>query len=276
MTTGVAMRLDRRSFNGFRDIVYQEAGITLGPQKEALVQARVGKRMRALGIDRYDEYLELLETDEAGAELTLFLDAICTNVTSFFREAHQFEFIARNTREWLRQGQRRFRFWTAACSTGEEPFSLAMSLADAADGFEGVDMRILATDISTKALDRCLHATYAADRATSIPSSVRDRWFTAREVDGETAFQVKPEIRDMVLFRRMNLSDPPFPMRGPLDVVMCRNVMIYFDNPVRVRLLEEIHRLLKPGGFLIVGHAESLTGIVSDFKYVSPAIYVKH
>lgn len=268
--------MDEKVFGRFREIVYEQAGIALGPQKEALVQARVGKRMRTIGIGSFDEYLDRLEADETGSELTLFLDAICTNVTAFFREPHHFDFIAREMKKWLEQGQRRFRFWSAACSTGEEPFSMAMALLETAIGYPDVDIRILATDISTKALDRCLDATYPYERIASVPEDLRKRWFTQAKASGETMWRANSMLRDAVLFRRMNLSAPPFPMTGPLDAVFCRNAMIYFDNPVRLRLLQETHRLLKPGGFLIVGHAESLTGIMSDFKYVSPAIYVKH
>lgn len=268
-------KLDTETFDRFRCIVYDQVGISLGPNKEALVQARVSKRLRALGMRSYNEYLDLLEADESGAELTLFVDAICTNVTSFFRESHQFDFIAEQMKQWLDQGQRRFRFWSSACSSGEEPYSLAMTLLDVTQGYDDVDMRILATDISTKVLDRCLDACYADDRLTDIPDGWRERFFEPVETPYGKISRVSPEVRDMVLFRRMNLATPPFPMPGPLDVVMCRNVMIYFDDAVRIALLKEIHRMLRPGGFLIVGHAESLTGINTEFKYLRPAVYAR-
>lgn len=268
-------RIETETFDRFRCIVYEQVGISLGPHKEALVQARVGKRLRALGLRSYGDYLDLLEADETGAELTLFVDAICTNVTSFFREAQQFDFVIEQMRQWLNEGQRRFRFWSAACSSGEEPYSLAMSLLAAVEGHADVDLRILATDISTKVLDRCLDGCYEANRLTGIPEGWRDRFFVPVKAGRGQVFRVAPQVRDMVLFRRMNLATPPFPMQGPLDIVMCRNVMIYFDDAVRVALLSEIHRMLRPGGFLIVGHAESLTGINTDFKYLRPAIYVR-
>lgn len=268
-------KIDTETFDRFRCIVYDQVGISLGPHKEALVQARVSKRLRALGIGSYDEYLDLLEADDSGAELTLFVDAICTNVTSFFRESHQFDFMTDQMRKWLDEGQRRFRFWSAACSSGEEPYSLAMTLLNATQGYGDVDMRVLATDISTKVLDRCLDGCYEADKLASVPEGWRDRYFTPVKTDHGQVFRVSPQVRDMVLFRRMNLATPPFPMQGPLDIVMCRNVMIYFDDAVRIALLHDIHRMLRPGGFLIVGHAESLTGINTDFKYLRPAIYVR-
>jgi len=264
--------LDSETFDRFRCIVYEQAGIFLGPHKEALVQARLSKRLRALELTSYDEYLDLLEADKSDAELTLFVDAICTNVTSFFRESHQFDFVAEQLQRWLAEGQRRFRFWSCACSSGEEPYSLAMALLDAASGYDDVDMRILATDISTKVLDRCHDATYKAQRLDGVPEHYRERYFVPEPEQGDV-YRVRQEVRDMVLFRRMNLSAPPFPMPGPLDIVMCRNVMMYFDDPVRVSLLEEIHRMLRPGGYLIVGHAESLTGLNADFDYLRPAIY---
>jgi chemotaxis protein methyltransferase CheR len=267
--------MDDGVFARFQEIVYLQAGIALGPNKAALVRARVAKRMRSLGIDTFGAYLEALEADENGGELTLFLDAICTNVTQFFREPEHFEFMAHEMVRWLGQGQRRFRFWSAACSTGEEPFSLAMTLLEAARGYEGLDIRILATDLSTKALDACLQGCYSAERIKTVPPDLRERWFERIKVDGAVGYRARDELRDMVVFRRVNLSTPPFPMHGPLDSVLCRNAMIYFDVPVRMRLLEEVRRLLKPGGYLVVGHAESLTGMVPEFKYVSPAIYVR-
>jgi len=272
----MATQIQTETFDRFRDIVYEQAGISLGPHKEALVQARVGKRLRSLGLRSYDDYLDLLEADETGGELTLFIDAICTNVTSFFREAHHFDFIAEQMRLWLDEGQRRFRFWSCACSSGEEPYSLAMTLLDATERYPDVDARILATDISTKVLDRCLDGCYSEDRLGEVPEGWRERFFVQEKIAGrDPVLRVTPEVREMTLFRRMNLSTPPFPMNGPLDIVLCRNVMIYFDDRVRMALLGELHRLLKPGGYLIVGHAESLTGISSDFKYLRPAIYVR-
>ena len=268
-------KLDTETFDGLRCIIYEETGISLGSHKEALVQARVAKRLRALGLHSYEAYLSLLEADETGAELTLFVDAICTNVTSFFREAHQFDFVDDQMRRWLDEGQRRFRFWSCACSSGEEPYSLAMTLLHATADHDDVDMRILATDLSTKVLDRCLDGSYPSNRLDGVPEGWVDRFFVPVKTGHGQILKVAPPVRDMVLFRRMNLSMPPFPMQGPLDIAFCRNVMIYFDDAVRVALLTEIHRMLRPGGYLIVGHAESLSGINVDFKYLRPAIYVK-
>lgn len=269
----VMAAMKKRSFDRIREIVYDTSGISLSVRKEALVSARVGKRMRALNITTYEAYLEYLEDNHADEVIGL-LDAVSTNVTSFFREPHHFEFIAEEVARWYEQGQRRFRFWSAACSTGEEPLSLAMVVRETLP-YPDVDMRILATDISTDTLATCGSATYPERKVAPIPADLRARWFTPKGKDAERIWTAKPALTDAIVYRRMNLSTPPFPMQGPLDAVFCRNVMIYFDDAVRVQLLQEIGRLLKPGGYLLVGHAESLAGILSDFKYIRPSVYRK-
>ncbi len=266
------MDIRKKTFDRLVEIVYETSGISLGPRKQALVCARVSKRMRVLGIGCFDEYLAYLE--EHRGEVVGLLDAISTNVTSFFREPHHFDFIAEAAGLWYESGQRRFRFWSAASSTGEEPYSLAMVVKEALP-FPDVDLRILATDISTEALAVCEDAAYDLGRMEPVPAALRDRWFSPVRGTAQSLWQAKPALRDAVVFRRMNLSTPPFPMTGPLDAIFCRNVMIYFDDVVRRRLLEECNRLLKPGGFLVVGHAESLAGMIADFKYVRPSIYRK-
>ena len=260
------------TFNQIRGIVYDSAGIALSERKQALVCTRVSKRMRVLGLPDYETYLEYL--DDNPDELVGLLDSISTNVTSFFREPHHFEFIADEVAQWYSAGQRRFRFWSAACSTGEEPYSLAMVLKETLPSLD-VDARILATDISTEALAASKNGVYGPKHITPVPADLRKRWFVESSTGKEPVWRASKQLRDMIVFRRMNLSSPPFPMKGPLDAVFCRNVMIYFDDPVRLRLLEEIRRILKPGGYLIVGHAESLAGMIGDFKYVRPSVYRK-
>jgi chemotaxis protein methyltransferase CheR len=253
--------------------VYAHSGIALSNGKESLVSARVGKRMRALGLSDFDDYLNRLQDDKSGEETIQLLDAISTNVTSFFREPEHFDVVASACAQWMKEGQRRFRFWSAASSTGEEPYSLSMTLLETFGNVVS-DWRILATDISTRVLQKAQEGVYKPDALKTVSAAYRDRYF--REVRGEEPrFQVKEVVRAPVTYRRLNLSTPPFPMKGPLDIVFCRNVMIYFDNDVRSRLLNEISRLLKPGGYLLVGHAESLTGLMCKLKAVRPSIYVR-
>jgi len=266
--------VDRKVFDAFRALVYDRSGITLGENKEALVSARVGKRMRALGMSDFSQYLEIVSNDTKGDEVVMLLDAISTNVTSFFRESIHFDFLKNVVGDWIKHGQKRFRFWSAASSTGEEPYSIAMTLLDTADG-KNLDMKILATDISTRVLEKCELATYDQEKVASIPKPLLDRYFDPVRQPDRMYYTAKKSLKNLLTFRRLNLSTPPFPMTGPLDCVFCRNVMIYFDNEVRSRLLSEIYRILKPGGYLFVGHAESLTGIVSNFQTVKPSIYTK-
>lgn len=266
--------MDTATFTAIRDLVHRQSGIALRPGKEAMVRARLAKRMRALGIERHREYLDLVLKDRSGQELVHLIDAICTNVTSFYREPDHYVILSELMDTWVRAGQRRFRFWSAACSSGEEPYSMAITLLDAAASHEA-DIRILATDLSTRMLARAQEGRYTADKIEPVPKHVRQRYFV-RCGRGEGAqYEVGQRLRSAVVFRRLNLHDVPYPMRGPLDAVFCRNVMIYFDIQGRIRLLQEIDRLLKPGGYLFVGHAESLTGMLSAFKAVRPSVYVK-
>lgn len=267
--------MDTHVFEKFRNIVYEKSGIFLREGKESLVCARVGKRMRDLELDEHRDYLEYLTKDQTGEEMVHLLDAISTNVTSFFREPNHFDFLGEVVSRWIAQGQSRFRFWSAACSSGEEPYSMAMALAETLQtAGSPVDVKILATDISTRMLEKSRQGTYDEERIKTVPAALRGRYLERHRDNG--SYAVKETLRRLIVFKRLNLSDPPFPLTGPLDIVFCRNVMIYFDNTVRKRLLDELHRLLKPGGYLMVGHAESLTGLLSDFKIVCPSIYIKH
>jgi len=266
--------MDSRVFEEFRKLIYSSSGIALNEKKESLVAARIGKRMRALNIENHRDYLKFVKNDEAGEEIIQLLDVISTNVTSFFREPTHFDFVAEIFSKWYNGGARKFRFWSAASSTGEEPYTLAMVLSNVLEGRKA-DIRILGTDISTRVLEICRKATYKAEKMATVPVLLKDRYTEHQTINRSAFYTIKDEIKQMVSFGRINLSQPPFPMQGPFDIVFCRNVMIYFDNQVRKKLLDEIYRLLKPDGYLIVGHAESLTGMISGFHSVKPSIYTK-
>lgn len=269
-----AVELSPKMFQRFCDLVYEKAGISLGPQKEALVAARIGKRMRTLGLGRYEDYYQVVKDDATGDELVEMLNAISTNVTYFFREDHHFELLKKVLQKWSEGGQKSFRIWCAAASTGEEPYTIAMTARAALSGT--CDVKILGTDISTRALNVAKAARYEPRHLEKVPETYARRFFRKEtDEDGAAWYVVNDELRRMVSYARLNLAHPPYPMKGPFDVVFCRNVMIYFDNPVRKALLDEAWRLLKPGGYLLVGHAESLSGMLSHFRSLEPSVYVK-
>lgn len=256
-------------FEKIRGLVHRKSGIALGDGKETLVRARLGKRMRALGITDYREYLSRVEDDPTGEELVHLLDVVSTNVTSFYREADHFQILADEVRRRTAVGQKRLRLWSAACSTGEEPYTMAMTCLGSA-GAE-TELKILATDLSTQVLERARAGFYEASKVEPIPPALLERSFE-REAGG---YRVRPSVRNAVSFARLNLMEIPYPMSGPFDAVFCRNVMIYFDAAGRRRVVGEIVRLLRPGGLLFVGHAESLSGWSTGLKVVGPSAYAK-
>lgn len=266
--------LDKKTFSAFRDLVYAKAGIALGEKKEALVAARLSKRMHSLNLPTYEDYYEYVNSDTDGLEIIKLLDSISTNVTHFFREQQHFDFIAQQIGKWYLDGQRKFRIWSAGCSSGEEPYTIAMTINETLRG-KASDIRILATDLSTKILSEAMEGIYNERDLEKIPDNYRRNYFEQITIDNKAHYRIQSNCQSLITFQRLNLIDTPFPMKGPFDFIFCRNVMIYFDNTMRKRLLEEYHRLLKPGGFLLVGHAESLTGMLSGLKSVKPSIYEK-
>lgn len=272
----MAAPLDPASFERIRDIVYARSGIVLEDDKLTLVAGRLARRLRALGLATPREYLGYLEADTSGDELTHLVDAMSTNVTGFFREPDHFDFIAQLHSRWASAGQRRFRYWCAAASSGEEPYTLAMTLH--ALGTARLDLRILATDISTAVLERAIAGAYPDAAVHAIPPQHQARYFRregAAGAAGEERYVVCDELRQLLTFRHLNLTHLPFQLQGPLDLIMCRNVMIYFDHQLRSRLVNEFARLLKPGGGLIISHSESLVGIDCELRMVRPSLYVK-
>ena len=265
--------MNAEAYDKLRKIVYDHGGIKLSDGKKSMVGSRIARRLRTLQLEDELAYVDYLESamDE---ELVHLLDAVSTNVTAFYREAHHFETVRWAMNQWLAAGQSRFRFWSAACSTGEEPYTLAITLLEAIrESGRKVDVKILATDINTKVLEEAEAGRYPAKRLETVPESQRQRYMHRQTHPKEPHYQVRRELRDMIVFRRMNLAKPPFPMRGPMDIIFCRNAMIYFDDAIRRPLLEEYHRLLRPDGYLMVGHAESLTKTGDLFARDGSSVY---
>ncbi len=266
--------MDAKTFTTFRQIIKEQSGIELTQNKEALLTGRVGKRMRKLGIADYKEYLKFLLADQSGREMISLLDAISTNVTSFYREAVHFDYLKDLLTTWSNEGQDKFRIWCAAASSGEEPYTIAITVREALNS-KSNNVKILGTDISTAVLEQCLNGVYEAKKTDPIPATLKNKYFIRHKDAEEDLYEVKPELRSMMMFKRLNLTVQPYPMKGPLDIIFCRNVMIYFNGETRQKIISEMYRLLKPGGFLMVGHSESLTGLDTRFKIVKPSIYVK-
>ncbi len=265
--------MNAQMFRQFADITYERAGIRLSEGKASLVSARIAKRIRALGLAGDREYLEYLLADTSGEELVQFLDVISTNFTSFLREPDHFDLLAAHLRARADEGRRELRIWSAASSTGEEPYSLAITALDALEG-TSTTVRILATDISTRVLETARAGVYETERIEKLTRAQRAKYFERQPgAPGRETWVVRPEVRRLLVFQRLNLSQPPFPMKGPFDAVFCRNVMIYFDAPVRERLVREIERLLGPGDPLMIGHAETLTGLRTGLVAQKPSVY---
>jgi chemotaxis protein methyltransferase CheR len=262
--------VDAEIFRRFQELAYDEAGIWLRPGKEVLVSARLAKRIRELGLESESAYLDLLRGADGGEEVVRFLDAITTNHTTFFREPIHFEIVTADVERRVAEGQRRFRFWCAGCSTGEEPYTLALTLAQL---IPDLDWRILATDISTRVLAAAQAGVYSEASIEPVPREALARYFRRVETPKGPAYEASDALRSRLVFRRVNLSERPFPLRGPLDAVFCRNVMIYFDEPMRRGVVQEVERLLAPGGVFFIGHSESLGNLAKQLRCERPSVY---
>jgi chemotaxis protein methyltransferase CheR len=264
-----------REFEKFQALIQSEAGIFLAPVKKALLVGRLSRRLRELSLHTFDEYYERVIADPE--ERVRMVDAICTNETHFFREPRHFEYLTDRLLPAIRaeaeagRRDRRLRCWSAACSTGEEPYSLAMTFLSALPGFE-VD--ILATDLSTKVLDRASAGLWSIEKAGEIPEPFRKAYMLRGHGDRSGLMKAGPEIRSVVRFQRVNLAGPEFPRLGPFDVVFLRNVLIYFGREVKLRVVERALGTLVPGGHLFLGHAESLAGLSLKVRAVLPTVYV--
>lgn len=235
-------------------IVHDAAGIVIAQGKESMVQSRLAKRLRALGMTDYSSYLALVQSPDGADEKARMLSALTTNVTNFFRESHHFEHLRKHALPPLIARARaggRVRIWSAGCSNGQEPYSIAMVLAELASDIERLDIRILATDIDTEMIAIGNAAVYAAEAAAPLPQDLRDRYLAS--ADGKIS--VRPPARNLVTFRTLNLHSP-WPMQGRFDIIFCRNVVIYFDAEMQAVLWRRFELALAPGGWLYVGHSE--------------------
>ncbi len=270
-----ALAVSDREFQRFQALIHQEAGIWLAPVKKALLVGRLARRLRDLGMPSYTAYYERVLEDEA--ERIRMLDAICTNETHFFREPKHFDFLTERVfPAWRAEADagkraRRVRIWSAACSTGEEPYTLAMVLLSAFPA--GWDLEILASDLSTKVLDRAAAGLWPLEKSKEIPDAYLKAFMLRGFGAQEGLMQAGPEIRALVKFTRVNLVGDAWPGGPPFDLVFCRNVLIYFERQAKISVVERLLERLDPSGFLFLGHAESLGGFTVKARAALPTVY---
>jgi chemotaxis protein methyltransferase CheR len=270
--TGVA--LSAKEFTAVSALMYSVSGVNLTEGKEVLVESRLAGRLRALQLESFTDYLDHVHGDKSRQELTTLVDLLTTNKTSFFREAEHFAYLERSVLPALKEKHGGARIWCAGCSSGEEPYSLAMTLAETWSGAPLTSTRILATDLSTRILAKASAAEYDQATVADMDRARISRHFEQIPGGVLPRYRVREPLRAMVNIARLNLVGA-WPMKGPFDVIMCRNVMIYFDAATQERLVNRFYELLAPGGSLLVGHSESLTDLSHNFSYVQPATYIK-
>lgn len=269
-----------RELGLFKDLVYRETGILLGPHKRHLVMSRLAGRLRHLGLRRFGDYYAHIAAGDAD-ERRRMIESLCTHETSFFREARQFELLeGRILPEWKAAAEaggrpKRVRVWSAGCATGEEPFSFAMLLALHLPAAAGWDCSVLATDLSTRALARAESATWPIRRAGEIRPLLLQRFMLKGVRSQEGTLQASAELRALVRVQQLNLNDPSYPLPEKLDLIACRNVLIYFDAAARARVIDRLLHHLVPGGYLFLGHAESLLGRTDGLRPIVPTVYLR-
>jgi len=258
-----------KDFERVRQLIYDHAGISLNPSKQDMVYSRLARRLRATGINNFKDYLALLESNDE-AEWQAFVNALTTNLTSFFREPHHFPLLAEHVLK--QKGKHPISLWCSASSTGEEPYSMAMTVVDAFGSFTP-PVTIVATDLDTNVLAKAEAGVYPVERVEKLSPDLVKRFFL-KGAGAQAGFvRVRPELRAMITFRQVNLLSDDWHIRGPLDAIFCRNVMIYFDKATQLKILERFAPLLQPDGLLFAGHSESFHNAGHVFSLRGKTVY---
>ncbi len=262
--------LSDAEFDRLRTLVREHAGISLADSKRELVYGRLVRRLRKLSLPSFSAYIARLESNDA-AEFEEFINAITTNLTAFFREEHHFQYLAETVIPQLsaRGPGQRMRIWSSACSTGEEPYSIAMTLCESAAALRGIDVKVLATDLDSNVLAHAKAGIYEESRFEKMAPARRDQFFAPA---GAGRWRVKDNVRSHITFNQLNLMHQ-WPMRGPLDIIFCRNVVIYFDKQTQRELFARMAALQRPGDLLFIGHSESLFRVSEDYELIGKTIY---
>lgn len=273
--------LSNKEFELFRNLIYKTSGINLAQSKKELVKSRLSKRLAARSIYSFAEYYRYVtRNDKSGEELIHLLDSISTNKTDFFREKKHFDFLHTKLLPELiakkeKMRNRKLRIWCAASSSGEEPYTLAMTVLDHINPESRWDIKILATDISTKILQKAIRGVYTKEAIDNIPQELLSAHFSPVTLNNTVLYKVNDHLKELIVYRRFNLMTPKFPFKNPFDFIFCRNVMIYFDPETQQRLVSKFYDCLPKDGYLFIGHSETLAKRVSGFKYIQPALYQK-
>ena len=278
MTSGIEDTSENRTreytftqsdFERIKKLIYKHAGISLSASKQNMVYSRLARRVRANGFNTFHEYLNFLEHGNS-EEWEAFTNALTTNLTAFFREQHHFPILEKHVEQ--RKNQKKIQLWCSASSTGEEPYSMAMAMVQAFKTF-APPVHILATDLDTNVLAKAQLGVYSLDKLEKIPKERLKQFFLKGKGHHAGSARVRPELRNMITFRQLNLLDESWPIRGPFDAIFCRNVMIYFDKPTQYKILKKFVPLLAPDGLLFAGHSESFQHAVDLFRLREKTVY---
>ena len=263
-----------KNFNTIAEVAYKYTGIKLPEQKRQMIYSRIARRIRALNLANFDQYCALI-VDSKHEEFNEFINAITTNLTSFFRENHHFEYLESTVLPQFKKSHissRKLRVWSAGCSTGEEPYSIAMTLLKNFGSSTNWDLKILATDLDSNVVTTGRNGVYAADRVNGLDPALVKKWFVSNA--DNTRFEMIDEAKKLIQFNRLNLLDG-WPMKNKFDIIFCRNVVIYFDKPTQKKLFDRYADQLNDGGYLIIGHSESLHKLTDRFESIGKTIYRK-
>ncbi len=272
------LKIKNHEFNRIKNLIHSKVGINLSTQKRSLVVGRLQKELMKNGFSSFEEYYNAVITDKTGIALVTLVDRISTNHTYFYREPDHFSFFSNTVLPDIRDNHaesamKKLRIWSAGCSSGEEPYTLAMMISEFLHSSpDAWDVGILATDISVSAIKNAEAGVYSAENVGLLPETLQQKYFVNRSTN---RFMVNDTIKKMVLFKRLNLIREQFPFRGKFQAIFCRNVMIYFDAETRSNLVSKFSQYLEPQGFLFIGHSESLGRNNDYFEYVQPAVYRK-
>lgn len=266
--------MTNEDFYQISELAYLYTGIVLGPQKKDMLYGRLARRLRDLGLQSMQDYIPLIESENQ-PEVSQFINAITTNLTSFFRENHHFEFLKDHAlKEWQEKNaaSKKIRIWSAGCSTGEEPYSIAMTICENLS-LHTWDCKILATDLDSKVIDKAKQGIYSSERIENLSEQRMKRWFLHDRNHPEVV-KVKPQLQDLIQFKRLNLLEA-WPMKGKFDMVFCRNVVIYFNEATQAQLFERYADMLNDGGYLIIGHSESVNRVCQRYDFIGKTIFQK-